>query len=271
MLYKRYKGNITVFYYYSQEEAQMTKLCVLSTLTASLFLSSAALAAQVTSPTTVNQLNTSEKSTNSTPSKADISYSIGADLGENFKEQGIDVDPEKLEQGLKDAKQGKTRLSQAQMVDILKNFQQELIAKKEAEFKAISEKNKQQGDAYLAENKKKSGIITTQSGLQYKIIHAGSGVSPTDNSMVKVDYTGKFIDGTIFDKSKDPVTFPINNVIPGWTEVLKLMKPGSTFEVSIPPQLAYGEHGVDKAIGPNQTLLFTIHLIEVEKDKAKPA
>ncbi|MES2141744.1 MAG: FKBP-type peptidyl-prolyl cis-trans isomerase [Pseudomonadota bacterium] len=249
----------------------MTKLCVLSTLAASLFLGSAALAAQITSPLGVNQLNSSVKATNSALSKADISYSIGADLGENFKEQGIDVDPEKLEQGLKDAKQGKTRLSQAQMVDILKNFQQELIAKKEAEFKTKSVKNKQQGDAYLATNKNKPGIITTQSGLQYKVVSPGNGTSPTDNAMVKVDYTGSFIDGTIFDKSKAPVTFPINNVIPGWTEILKLMKPGSTFEVVIPPQLAYGEHGVDKAIGPNQTLVFTIHLIEVEKDKTKSA
>lgn len=250
----------------------MTRLCVLSTLTASLLLSSVALAAQQqgTSPTTVNQQR-SITSRSSIPNKADISYSIGADLGENFKEQGMDVDADKLEQGLKDAKQGKTRLSQAQMVEILKNFQQQLIAKKETEFKAISEKNKQQGDAYLAANKKKSGFITTSSGLQYKEIHSGSGMSPSDNSMVKVSYTGSFIDGTIFNQSKTPVTFPINNVIPGWTEALKLMKPGATFEVAIPPQLAYGEHGVDKAIGPNQTLLFTIHLIAVEKDKTKSA
>ncbi|MDQ8039829.1 MAG: FKBP-type peptidyl-prolyl cis-trans isomerase [Rickettsiella sp.] len=246
----------------------MTRLCVLSTLTASLFLSSAAFAAQSTSPSTVNQPNISGKhNTNlANPSKSDISYSIGADLGENFKEQGIDIDPEKLAQGLKDAKLGKSRLSQAQMVDILKNFQQQLIAKKEAAFKILSEKNKQQGDAYLAENQKKPGVITTATGLQYKIINPGSGANPTDNSMVKVDYTGSFIDGKIFDKSKEPVKFPIKNVIPGWTEVLKLMKPGATFEVTIPPQLAYGEHGVDQAIGPYQTLRFTIHLISTENE-----
>jgi FKBP-type peptidyl-prolyl cis-trans isomerase len=83
--------------------------------------------------------------------------------------------------------------------------------------------------------------------------------------MVKIEYTGSYVNGTAFEKSKEPVTFPINNVIPGWTEVLKIMKPGATYQVAIPPQLAYGEHGVGKAIGPNQTLLFTIHLIEVKK------
>lgn len=251
----------------------MTRLSVLSTLAASLLVSSATLAAQSTSPSTVNQLGAAGELKNvstskPTPSKKQISYSIGADLGENFKEQGIEIDPVELERGLKDAIHGKTSLTQAQMVDILKDFQQQLIAKKETEFKAISDKNKQLGNTFLAANKTKPGFITTQSGLQYKIINPGSGATPTDNSMVKVNYEGSFIDGTVFDKSKDPVTFPINNVIPGWTEVLKLMKPGATFQVAIPPQLAYGDHGVDKAIGPNQTLLFTIHLIEVKNSKS---
>lgn len=249
----------------------MIRLPVLSTFAASLLLSSGTLAAQSTSPSTVNQLNTSTSTVGAhlnspfKTNKEQISYSIGVDLGANFKEQGIDIDPTILAQGLKDAIRGKTLLSQAQMTDILKNFQQQLIKKKEAEFKALSDKNKQQGDAFLTANKNKPGVITTKSGIQYKILNPGKGESPSDNSIVKVDYTGSFIDGKIFDKSKDPVTFPINNVIPGWTEVLKLMKPGATFEVTIPAPLAYGEHGIDKAIGPNQTLLFTIHLIEVKK------
>lgn len=252
----------------------MTRLSVLSVLAASLLFSASALAAQSTSTPTLNQLSTSGiKPVNPKfkTSKEQISYSIGADLGENFKEQGIDIDPVLLAQGLKDATQGKTLLSQAQMVDILKNFQQQLISKKEAEFKTLSAKNMQQGLAYLAANKKKAGVITTQSGIEYEIIKPGKGENPVDNSIVKVDYTGKLVDGTVFDKSKEPVTFPINNVIPGWTEILKLMKPGSTFQVAIPPQLAYGEHGVDKIIGPNQTLLFTIHLIEVKKGETKSA
>ena len=164
-----------------------------------------------------------------------------------------------------DGSHGKTLLTQAQMADILKNFQQELINKKQAEFKDISLKNKEQGDSFLADNKTKPGVITTKSGIQYKVISAGNGESPTDTSMVKVEYTGSYTNGTVFEKSKEPVTFPLNNVIPGWIEVLKIMKPGATYQVVIPPQLAYGEHGVDKAIGPNQTLVFTIHLIEVKK------
>lgn len=253
----------------------MTRLPVLTTLAASLLVSSTALAAQSTLQAAVNQLNTTNSSVTSVEKIAansalksredQISYSIGADLGKNFKEQGIDINLVALEKGLMDVARGKTLLSQAQMVDILKNFQQELVNKKQAEMKQISLKNKEQGDAYLNSNKNKPGVITTHSGIQYKVIQPGSGESPTDTSMVKVEYTGSYINGTVFEKSKEPVTFPINNVIPGWTEVLKIMKPGATYQVTIPPQLAYGEHGVDKAIGPNQTLLFTIHLIEVKK------
>lgn len=250
----------------------MTRLPVLTAL-ASLLISTNVLAAQSTSPVTVNQPKPSvtfpkivSKSPILKTTKGQISYSIGADLAENFKEQGIDVDPVALEKGLVDDSHGKTLLTQAQMADILKNFQQELINKKQAEFKDISLKNKQQGDSFLAVNKTKPGVITTKSGIQYKIIQPGSGESPTDTSMVKVEYTGSYINGTVFEKSKEPVTFPLNNVIPGWIEVLKIMKPGATYQVVIPPQLAYGEHGVDKAIGPNQTLVFTIHLIEVKKN-----
>ncbi|WP_339050750.1 FKBP-type peptidyl-prolyl cis-trans isomerase [Rickettsiella endosymbiont of Xylota segnis] len=249
----------------------MIRLPVLTAL-ASLLISSNILAAQSTSPVTVNQLKTTAtfpKIVSNSPvlktTKGQISYSIGADLAENFKEQGIDVDPVALGKGLADGSHGKTLLTQAQMADILKNFQQELINKKQAEFKDISLKNKEQGDSFLADNKTKPGVITTKSGIQYKVISAGNGESPTDTSMVKVEYTGSYTNGTVFEKSKEPVTFPLNNVIPGWIEVLKIMKPGATYQVVIPPQLAYGEHGVDKAIGPNQTLVFTIHLIEVKK------
>ena len=250
----------------------MTRLPVLTALD-SLLISSNVLAAQSTPPVTVNQLKptvTFPKIVTNSPLlktiKGQISYSIGADLAENFKEQGIDVDPVALEKGLADSAHGKLLLTQAQMADILKNFQQELINKKQAEFKGISLKNKEQGDSFLAVNKTKPGVITTKSGIQYKILQPGSGESPTDTSMVKVEYTGSYINGTVFEKSKEPVTFPLNNVIPGWIEILKIMKPGATYQVVIPPQLAYGEHGVDKAIGPNQTLVFTIHLIEVKKN-----
>lgn len=257
----------------------MTRLPVLTAL-ATIMLSSTAVAAQNSAQIAPNQPNNISISNPVNPNiplikssspllktrKDQISYSIGADLGENFKEEGIDINVLALTQGLKDAARGKTLLTKAQMVDILKNFQQEMVSKKQAEFKDISLKNKEQGISYLTDNKNKPGVITTKSGLQYKIVQSGNGESPTDTSTVKVEYTGSYINGTVFEKSKEPVTFPIKNVISGWTEVLKLMKPGATFEVVIPPQLAYGEHGVDKVIGPNQTLLFTIHLLEVKKN-----
>ncbi len=250
----------------------MTRLPILTAL-ASLLISNNILAAQSTSPVTVNQPKTSvnfpkivSKSPILKTTKGQISYSIGSDLAVNFKEQGIDVDPVALEKGLNDTLHGKPLLTQAQIADILKNFQQELINKKQAEFRDISLKNKEQGDAFLAVNKTKPGVITTKTGVQYKVINAGNGESPTDTSKVKVEYTGSYINGTVFEKSKEPITFPLNNVIPGWMEVLKLMRPGATYQVVIPSELAYGEHGVDKAIGPNQTLVFTIHLIEVEKN-----
>lgn len=248
----------------------MTRLCVLSALTTSLFLSSATLAAQSTAPSTANQPTNSMQSYKIThltlkTSRDQISYSIGADLGQNFKEQGIDVDPAVLLQGLKDAIQGHLLLSGAQMTDILKNLQQELVAKKGAEMKASGEKNQQAGQAFMAEFKKKPGVMTTASGIAYKIDRPGQGDSPTDNSEVKVSYVGRFIDGKIFDQSKEPVTFPVNQVIPGWTEILKLMKPGAKFEVVIPSELAYGERGAGSTIGPNQTLVFTIDLIAIKK------
>lgn len=249
----------------------MIRLPILTAL-ASLLISSNILAAQSTPPVTVNQLKTHStfpKIVSHSPflqtAKAKISYSIGADLAANFKEQGIDVDPVALERGLADGTHGKLLLTQAQMAEILKSFQQELMNKKQAEFKDISLKNKEQGDAFLAVNKTKPGVITTKSGIQYKVIQPGSGNSPTGTSIVKVEYAGSYINGTVFEKSKEPVTFPVNNVIPGWIEILKIMKPGATYQVVIPPQLAYGEHGIDKAIGPNQTLVFTIHLIEIKK------
>ncbi|EDP46033.1 FKBP-type peptidyl-prolyl cis-trans isomerase [Rickettsiella grylli] len=250
----------------------MTRLPLLTVL-AGILISPNLLAAQSTPPLTVNQQKSPinfPKIVSHSPllktAKGQISYSIGADLAVNFKEQGIQVDPIALEKGLADGMNGKFLLTQAQMADILKNFQQELMNKRHAEFKNLSLKNKQQGDAFLAANKIKPGVITLKSGIQYKIIQAGSGERPTDTSLVKVEYTGSDIHGTVFEKSKEPVTFPLNNVIPGWIEVLKIMKPGATYQVVIPPQFAYGEHGIDKAIGPNQTLVFTIHLIDVKKN-----
>lgn len=126
--------------------------------------------------------------------------------------------------------------------------------------------NQAQGDAFLKANKKKPGVITTEDGLQYKILTAGKGEKPTDTDSVTVDYEGKLINGTVFDSSYQrgqPATFPVNGVIPGWTEALKLMPVGSTWELYIPAQLAYGEQGAPPSIGPNETLIFKVKLIGI--------
>ncbi len=203
--------------------------------------------------------------------KQEISYSIGVDLGQNFKAQGIDIDPTMLERGLKDALSGSNLLlTPQQMATTLINFQKELIAKRQAEFNTQSQKNEQEGMQFLAANKSKSGIITTPSGLQYKVITAGKGANPTNNDVVTVDYSGNFINGKIFDSSYQrgkPVTFQVSEVIPGWTEALKLMKPGATYEIYLPYTLAYGERGLGNVIGPKQTLVFKIHLISVKNNE----
>lgn len=129
-------------------------------------------------------------------------------------------------------------------------------------------KNQAAGDAFLATNKKKPGVVTLSDGLQYKILNKGDGKSPTDTDTVTVNYEGKLIDGTEFDSSYkrgQPATFPVNGVIQGWTEALKLMKPGSTWMLFIPASLAYGEQGSPPAIGPNETLIFKVNLISINK------
>jgi FKBP-type peptidyl-prolyl cis-trans isomerase len=133
---------------------------------------------------------------------------------------------------------------------------------------SLEVKNKMTGDAFLTENKMKPGVVTLPDGLQYKIITQGTGATPTDADTVTVNYAGTLIDGTEFDSSYkrgQPVTFPVTGVIPGWTEALKLMKEGSTWEIYIPSTLAYGERGVPPVIGPNETLIFKVDLIKVNK------
>jgi FKBP-type peptidyl-prolyl cis-trans isomerase FklB len=128
-------------------------------------------------------------------------------------------------------------------------------------------KTKSPGDAFLATNKKKPGIVTTADGLQYKVVKEGAGPVPTDNDIVSVNYEGKLVDGTVFDSSYkrgEPATFPVNGVIPGWTEALKLMKVGSTYELYIPAALAYGENGAPPSIGPNETLIFKVELLGIK-------
>ena len=201
-----------------------------------------------------------------------LSYSIGADLGKNFKKQGIDISPAAMAQGMQDGMSGgQLKLTDAQMKEVLNKFQKDLMMKRSAEFNKKSEENKQKGEAFLKQNKGKEGIVTLPSGLQYKVLTKGDGSKPSKDDMVTVEYTGKLLDGQVFDsteKTGKPATFKVSQVIPGWTEALQLMPAGSVWEVYVPSDLAYGPRSVGGPIGPNETLIFQIHLISVKKANA---
>jgi len=206
-----------------------------------------------------NQVNAQE-----TPAlknqKEKVSYIIGMDIGNNLKRQSVDVDPNSLARGIQDALSGaKPLLSKEEIQGTMAAFQKE-----------IAEKQKQRGEAFLSENKKKEGVKTLPSGLQYKVIKAGTGKKPKLNDAVTVNYRGTLIDGTEFDSSfrrGQPANFPVSGVIPGWTEAMQLMTEGAKWQLFIPPNLAYGERGAGGLIGPNATLIFEIELISVQENK----
>lgn len=197
-----------------------------------------------------------------------VSYSIGLNIGKDFKAQDIEVDPDLLARGIKDAlSDAEPLLTDAEIEEAIGAFQQERMAEAEAMAKELGEKNRKEGDAFLQENAKKEGIVTLPSGLQYQVIEEGSGKSPEPGDQVTVHYRGTLVDGTVFDSSYDrgePVTFPVEGVIPGWTEALQLMKEGAKWKLFIPPSLGYGEQGAGQAIGPNATLIFDVELIAVQ-------
>ena len=197
-----------------------------------------------------------------------VSYSIGVDLGRNMKKQGFSMDVPSLSKGIQDGFSGQTpALADDKMKEVLMKFQKEFVAKKNAEMAQVGQTNLDKGQKFLADNKAKQGVVTLASGLQYKIITAATGDKPKASDSVTVDYTGRLIDGRVFDSSEKqgkPITFKVDQVIPGWTEVLQLMPVGSTWEVYIPANLAYGPQAVGPMIGPNETLVFNIHLISVQ-------
>ncbi len=197
-----------------------------------------------------------------------ISYIIGADIAHSFAKNSLNLNKELVFKGFSDA-QAKTDtiFTQEQIGQIMTAWQQEMSAKKMAVATHENDKNVKLGDEFLAANRVKEGIIETPTGLQFKIIKPGEGESPDDDDMVKVHYTGTLLDGTVFDSSRErgePIEFPVNGVIPGWTEALKIMKPGAQFMLYIPAKLAYG----DKQTGPipeGSTLIFDVELLEIEK------
>lgn len=203
-------------------------------------------------------------------SKDKVSYSIGLDIGKTLKRQSIEINEDALLQGVKDAikKDSLYLLTDAEIRQTMMDFQKEMMEKQTAKLKELGDKNKKEGEAFLAENKTKEGVKTTASGLQYKVISSGNGATPKATDKVKVNYRGTLINGTEFDNSYkrgEPLVFNVNSVIKGWTEALQLMKVGDKWQVFIPSELAYGEQGAGQTIPPNSTLIFDVELLGIEK------
>ncbi len=205
--------------------------------------------------------------TNKSPAKEQFSYSYGYLMGRNNTEALTDLNLDIFYQGLQEGAQSKTaRLTDEEMAKAINDYKKTLEAKQLVEFQKTGQQNAQAGAAFLAENAKKSGVITTKSGLQYQVLKEGTGKKPKATSRVKVNYEGRLLDGTVFDSSiarNHPVEFQLSQVIAGWTEGLQTMKEGGKTRFFIPANLAYGEVGAGDSIGPNSTLIFDIELLQV--------
>lgn len=202
-----------------------------------------------------------------TTDKQKVSYMVGMDLGRNLTQIQDELDVAILVQGLQDTLAGRpTKLTEEQANEVKQGFMQKLQARAVEERTAQAAANRSEGEAFLAENKSKPGVRTTDSGLQYQVITEGRGAKPAATDRVRVHYTGTLLDGTKFDSSVDrgtPAEFALNGVIPGWTEALQLMSVGSKYKLFIPSELAYGENGTPGPIGPNATLIFEVELLEI--------
>lgn len=209
-----------------------------------------------------------------------VSYSLGFAMGSDFKKKELKIDMRIFQEGLKDGLTGsKQILDEEEMKEIMTAFQQKIMAKNKEEYMKMVEERKRQGEAnkergkkFLEDNKAKEGIVTLDSGLQYKILEEGTGASPKATDTVKCHYRGTTIDGEEFDSSYkrgEPATFSPMQVIRGWREGLQLMKVGGKWQLFVPPELAYGERGAGENIGPNEVLIFEIELLGIEEPKAE--
>ncbi len=197
-----------------------------------------------------------------------LGYALGAETGKSFKAHSVTINTQTFAEGMKDAmNNAPLKMTDAQIEAVINDFQKQAMQKMAGQMRATGQENQKKSDQFLALNAKKAGVKTTASGLQYKVLTEGTGPKPTATQTVTVDYEGRLIDGKVFDSSYQrgkPVSFALNAVIPGWTEGLQLMPVGSTYELFIPAKLAYGERGAPGAIGPNEALIFKVHLISAK-------
>jgi FKBP-type peptidyl-prolyl cis-trans isomerase FklB len=192
-------------------------------------------------------------------------------IGGGLHRQQIPVDPAVVARGLRDAMSGaKTLMTEDEMKSTLQQLRTEVGKEQATKAHAAGEANRKEGDAFLAANKSKQGVTTLPDGLQYKIVQEGTGPKPAASDSVTVNYRGTLVNGKEFDSSYkrgQPVTFPVNGVIKGWTEALQLMPVGSKWELYIPPDLAYGDNSPDPSIGPGDTLIFEVELLSIGAQK----
>ena len=206
-------------------------------------------------------LNASELKTD----KDKLSYIFGVQVGQGLRVEGVELEMDAFTAGIQDMLAGnESQIGQATTEKIVSAYQE----KKQLEIAEISAKKQNESATFLANNAKNDGFVVTATGLQYKILEEGKGKSPTSEDKVIAHYTGKLLDGTVFDSSHDrgePATFPVSGVIKGWQEALPMMKVGGKWQIVVPANLAYGDRGVGNLIGPNETLIFDIELVSISK------
>ena len=225
------------------------------------------LLAMLLSVILMSNLCLAEEKLNLKDEKAKANYSVGYQIGGDFKRQGVEINPEMLLKGIQDALSGEKGLMTPQeRRNTLVNLQRQVAAQQEQDKPKQAREYRGEGRDFLAANAKKPGVVTLPSGLQYKVIREGTGKTPGPHDSVTVNYRGTLINGNEFDSSYrrgKPATFRVDGVIAGWTEALQLMKEGAEWQLFIPPELGYGQGGAGAKIPPNSTLIFEVELISV--------
>ncbi len=236
--------------------------CLRWLLAAGFWFTAASCAPSATPPT---QEAAPSKELTTTTEK--VSYLVGQDVGSSLRNQDSGLDLELVIEGLRDSFHAQDpRIPPEEAAEIKREYTQKIREERAAEAAAAGEKNRAAGEAFLAENAKKAGVVTMASGLQYQVVTEGTGPKPKASDQVRVHYAGTLLDGTEFDSSHkrgQPATFYLNRVIRGWTEGLQLMSVGSRYRLFIPSDLAYGPRGAGQKIGPNATLIFDVELLEI--------